>query len=239
MEGGTVLDIFATKGVEYLVVIGYLILLVMLAGLFRPAVTELPRRAASVSRRLAEVTGTFFHPGHAWAREVPADDSVLVGWDDLARRVIGPPDEIRLPDPGTRVRLGQPAWSLSADGGTVEMLSPVEGEVLEVNPALAAQPDILTRDPYGDGWLMRVRPDSRVALRRNLLSGPPARDWMRWAEERLGALLAPEGVDAELATTLADGGMPTLGLGRAFAPERWVDVARELLLTGQEPQAGP
>jgi hypothetical protein len=114
------------------------------------------------------------------------------------------------------------------------MLSPVEGEVIETNPALSERPDLAARDPYGDGWLLKVRLDEPAALRRNLLYGPPARDWMRWAEERLGALLAPEGPDPELATVLADGGMPTLGLARSYAPGRWVEVAQELLLTGQE-----
>ena len=76
--------------------------------------------------------GVRYHPGHAW---VAAERPHLAtgGMDEFAAALAGKVDRIELPKPGTWIRQGQKAWKLFRNGQAVEMVSPMEGEVVEVN----------------------------------------------------------------------------------------------------------
>lgn len=237
-------DLFATKGMEYIVVIGFLALLTVAWHLIRsPAEAE----GAGDGRRLdwrsilrgvgLPETDFLFHPGHAWARLSGDTDVAVVGWDDFARRLIGPADGFRLPEPGTRLTAGAPGWTIGAGGRELEMLAPVDGEVQAVNTAVLEDPALASRDPYGNGWLMRVKIPSREPVRRNLLAGRLARSWSELAERALQGIAA-EAPDAALGAVLADGGEPSEGLARALAPDSWEEVVQRFFLLDPEVDRG-
>ena len=228
--GGAV-DIYATKGVEYLIVLGYLMVLVGLWVMLSPK-----KVAAAVgmrSRRTPARAGQwftlrqdyFYHQGHSWAAAEDGD-VVTVGVDDFAQRLLGRPDGIRLPQAGARVQQGDLAWEFEVDGRSVGMLSPVDGEVLAVNPAVAERPELLAESPYERGWLLRVRvPRPKVAF-RNLLTGDLSRSWMTQAVERVRRMQA-----GELGLVMPDGGVPVPGFVKQLDPEHWDVLAREFFLT--------
>ncbi len=227
-------DIFATKGVEYLIVVGYLLLLVGLAWGF--GVPKLARAFALRSRGTTRIPAAWFtvaegygyHQGHSWAG--PADGEVVrVGMDDFAAKVLGDPEAIDLPAVGEGMRQGGRAWTVRAGGRELPMVSPVDGEVVGVNPALAVAPGLAADDPYGEGWLVQVRVNGRGAWRRNLLSGDLAALWMRHTAERLRGL---QSGGLELGAVMADGGSPVRGFARALGPEECDAIARELFLVG-------
>ena len=199
MESGVTLDLFATKGVEYLIVILYLSALTLAWKVFQVS-TESRRPGERLNLRgglesvAAQAADMFFHPGHAWARAGDGGSEVVVGWDDFARRLIGPPEQFRFPSEGSRITAGEPGWTIESDGRVLPMLAPVDGEVVAVNRDVLADPSLASRDPYGDGWLMRVRVSAPDSLRRNLLSGSLARSWSEMAEQALQkvAVQAPE-----------------------------------------------
>jgi glycine cleavage system H protein len=98
----------------------------------------------------------YYHRGHAWAR--PAGRStVLVGLDDFARRLTGPAREVKPPALGDWLIQGGPGFDVTVDGRSARLVSPVEGEVVAVNDELRTHPELATRDPYGRGWVMKVR----------------------------------------------------------------------------------
>jgi glycine cleavage system H protein len=224
-------DIFATKGPEYLLVIAYLVLLVVAVRFLAPR--RVAQAAGAPARRpagrpapwFALADGYHFHQGHAWA--APEDGEVVtVGVDDFAAQLVGAPDALELPGVGADVRQGARAWSLRAGDRTLPMLSPVDGRVVAVNQAVLDAPRLAAEDPYGAGWLLKVRaPDRKVTL-RNLLSGELAAVWMRQTAERLRALPA-----GGMGVVLPDGGVPVRGFGRALAPAEWDVVARDFFLT--------
>src|SRR6516225_7819135 len=115
-----------------------------------------------------------YHPGHTWAlSESPS--LVRVGMDEFASKLTGQIERIALPQRGQWVRQGQKIWTLHRDGKTVDMLSPIEGSVADINEAVANDPSLVLKDPYGEGWLVTVQsPDARTNL-RNLLGGALAR----------------------------------------------------------------
>lgn len=223
-------DMYATKGVEYLLVIGYLLLLVGTLRFLLPRLApktgvragERPARAAPW---FALAEGYHFHPAHTWAAE-GGGNVLTVGLDDFAARLLGPPDALELPAVGTRVRQGERAWTVRAGDRSLPMLSPVDGRVVAVNNAVRRAPGLAADDPYGEGWLLRVEAPDRRASLRNLLSGDLAVAWMRHSVERLRRIPA-----GGLGVVMADGGEPVARFGHALAPEEWDAVAREFFRT--------
>ncbi len=164
-----------------------------------------------------------YHPAHTWAiQESPG--TVRVGLDDFAARLIGEPRKIDLPRRGQWVRQGQRLCLVHRDGGTVELLSPMEGIVTDVNSTLAETPAGATKDPYGRGWLITVQAPDILTGFRNLLKGSAARSWMEEAAARLrGRLPALAGAVAQ------DGGLPVSDLAAQFPGDAWKGIAREFL----------
>ena len=125
-----------------------------------------------------------YHPGHTWAlSESPT--LVRVGLDDFATRLIGKAQHILLPKRGQWIRQGQPIFTVMRDGAKAILVSPIEGEVANVNDAVLTDATLPSRDPYGEGWLVTVlSPDSKTNF-RNLLGGTLARRWMEEAARQL------------------------------------------------------
>ncbi len=220
-------DIFATKGTEYLLVVVYFALLIARVRWIAPRARPAAARAlAAAESWFAVRDDRRFHPGHGWVASGGAEpDLVTVGLDDFAAHLVGAPDALALPEVGTRVRQGGRGWALTAGERTLGMVSPVDGEVVAVNPAVVASPRLAAEDPYGEGWLLKVRPSDRGAQLRNLLSGELARVWMAHTSERLGRVLS-----GGLGAVMADGGRPAHGFARALTPEEWDAVTREFFL---------
>jgi len=151
-----------------------------------------------------------YHRGHTWARLEP-DGTMTVGLDDLGRRLLGVPDAVDLPEPGTRLDANSPAFHIRKRGANVRVLSPVDGEVVE------------TGGP-GRSWYLRVRPDSFDVT--HLLRGSEIRPWLLRELERLQLVLAAEGA----APSLADGGIPVADIAAGYPNADWDAVAGEMFL---------
>lgn len=223
-------DIFATKGVEYLLVIAFLATLVLFWVLLNKGA---PARSAVSSAGVGARLGGWFmtpldryyHAGHSWV--LPEDDSVVtLGIDDFAQKLVGKPTSVRLPNVGDQIEQGAPGWKLEFDGASVDQLSPVDGEVIATNNQLAESPELVNQDPYGDGWLMRVRVPKMKQNITNLLQSKLAKAWIDSSEDTLRRL-----VSGELGMVLQDGGVPVSGIARSIAGDDWVSVTKGFLLT--------
>ncbi len=167
----------------------------------------------------------FYHRGHTWARPLDAD-TVLVGLDDFARRLIGAPASLRLPSRGDWLHQGGNGFGLRLDDKRAELVSPVEGEVIEVNRELLEKPALASEDPYGRGWVLKLKAPNLATNLRNLLSGRLARKWMEDSREALELrLMALSG------SVLQDGGEPGSDLGHHLPGADWERLVREFLLT--------
>jgi glycine cleavage system H protein len=166
-----------------------------------------------------------YHRGHTWARPVDAD-TVVVGMDDFARRLLGPAKEVRVPAVGTWLHQGASGFGVTVDGRAADLVSPIEGEVVAVNDKLREQPTLATDDPYGRGWLVKVRSSDLAANLRNLLSGSLARRFVEDAREGLDLrLMALSG------SVLQDGGEPVADFARHLPVADWHRLVGEFLLT--------
>lgn len=166
-----------------------------------------------------------YHPGHAWlARE--RSNFARVGIDEFAAALAGKIEKIELPKPGQWIRQGQRALAVLRNGEKVELVSPIEGEVVEVNPEVIANPALVRGDPYGRGWLMTVHVPDEESTARNLVPTGLVRNWMRDAAERLYAL-QPQLAGA----TMPDGGRPAEDLLAGVAEVPWKETAARFFLT--------
>jgi len=230
MEGIRFIDIYATKGIEYLIVISFLAAFVLFCRyMYQPREGQAAARIAPSSvTRFRVPEGLFYHQGHGWLRPEPGSIGV-VGMDDFARKLIGEVDAVDLPAVGSRLAQGEKGWSLVADSERIPMLSPVDGEVVAVNEEVLRSPGILGADPYGKGWLFKVRSPRIAADIRNLLSGKLARAWMENALDNLHPLHGES-----VGPVLQDGGLPVDGIARVLGGAEWVDLAKTHLLTDGE-----
>lgn len=166
-----------------------------------------------------------YHPGHTWAlNESPT--LVRVGMDEFAAKLVGKIERITLPQRGQWVRQGQKIWTLFRDGESVDMLSPIEGQVTDINEAAVRDPEQARKDPYSEGWLVAVHsPDAKIHL-RNLLSGSLARAWADQCAARLRTMFPePAGALAQ------DGGTAIDDLSSQLPDQNWSTLAREFFLS--------
>jgi glycine cleavage system H lipoate-binding protein len=167
-----------------------------------------------------------YHPGHGWLMR-ERRNLVRVGVDEFAAALAGKIDRIELPKPGQWIRQGQRAWALFRNGEKSEMVSPTEGEVVEVNREVLEDPSLLRKDPYGRGWLLALHVPDEEGTSRNLVPKRLVRTWMREAVERLYTQ-QPQLVGA----VAADGGRPVDDLFAALGPgASWQSVTGEFYLT--------
>jgi len=191
-----------------------------------------PSRRPSVSQVVPAFVAGFevpenvrYHAGHTWAL-AESRELVRVGMDDFASKLIGKIESITLPQRGRWVRQGQKLWTIFRDGKSVDMVSPIEGTITDVNEAVAKNPQLARMDPYGEGWLVTVQaPDSKLNF-RNLLSGTLARLWTEDSALRLRSRMpALAGAGAQ------DGGVAVDDLTALMPHEDWATVAKEFFLS--------
>jgi glycine cleavage system H protein len=167
-----------------------------------------------------------YHSGHSWlVRE--RKNVVRVGADEFAAALLGKIERIELPKPGQWIRQGQKVLTFFRDGVKTEMVSPTEGEVMEVNSELVRNPSILRKDPYGKGWMVAVHVPDEENTTRNLIPKGLVREWMREAAEKLYAQQP-----ALAGAVAADGGTPAEDLLAGVPDANWGAVTAEFFLTG-------
>ena len=96
-----------------------------------------------------------YHPEHDWAR-IEGDEAVLgVTW--YAQDALGELVHYEAPDVGASISKDSSYGEVESVKAVSDLISPLSGEVLEVNQKVVDAPETVNEDPYGDGWLIRIR----------------------------------------------------------------------------------
>jgi glycine cleavage system H protein len=111
---------------------------------------------------------------HEWVRE--EGDTATIGITDHAQEELGDIVFVELPAVGDTLEAGGAVGSIESVKAVSDVHAPVGGEVVEVNEALADRPELINEDPYGEGWIVKVR----VSGEGDLLS---ADEYEKFAEE--------------------------------------------------------
>ncbi|MEW6719671.1 MAG: glycine cleavage system protein H [Thermodesulfobacteriota bacterium] len=94
---------------------------------------------------------------HVWAMREPGGD-VRVGLTHVPGAILGDAVFVELPPRQTEVEAGEPIGLVESSFAVFEIVSPLAGTVVDVNPGVESVPRRVTEDPYGEGWLLRLRP---------------------------------------------------------------------------------
>ncbi len=150
--------------------------------------------------------GYAFHPGHTWVVD-EGRQNARIGIDAFAGNLFGKIDAIEVTDLNRWVRQGQPLCTVTREGRSVEMLSPVEGVLVSVNHEVLKDPNLIIEDPYKNGWICSVKAPEMTTNVKNLLQGAIVVPWMQNSLSRIGAMIQ------QMTPALAqDGGLPVKGL---------------------------
>ena len=169
--------------------------------------------------------GYYLHRGHAWVK-IEENDTVRVGLDDFALRLLGPLDRIEAPLMGKEVRRNRADISLSRGTNAAEILSPVSGVVTASNLELRDRGNLANQDPYTDGWVMCLHSTDLRQDLRELMIGDQASDYLDNEINRLYQV-----IEEEAGPLAADGGYLGDDIYGNLAPNIWKRLTRQFLHT--------
>jgi glycine cleavage system H protein len=101
-----------------------------------------------------------------WAKK--ENGVVVVGITDYAQKKLRDIVGVELPEPGTKVKAGDAVASIESVKAAADVYAPVSGEVVEVNERLYDEPELLNKDPYGEGWMFKVKISDEKELEKLL-----------------------------------------------------------------------
>lgn len=107
-----------------------------------------------------------FDEGHTWVRDEGKE--LIIGITDYAQEQLGEIIFVELPEPGARIVRDDPFGSIESAKAIEDLVAPVNGEVTRRNDDVVEEPDAVNEDPYGEGWLIAVKPDDDTDLSKLL-----------------------------------------------------------------------
>ncbi len=166
MENFRFVDIFATKGVEYLVVIGFLLSLIpfwLLISKQAKITKQLQNVLGILSAKILRIPqGLFFSRNHTWAH-MEKSGVANVGLDDLLQHLTGEVKFYSLREPGDDIKKGDIMAEIKSNDKLLKIFSPISGKILKANAVLEDEPGIINEDPYGRGWLYKIKPTNWIS----------------------------------------------------------------------------
>jgi len=100
---------------------------------------------------------------HEWAR-VESDGTVTIGISDHAQGALGDLVFVEVPEVGKALKKGGAAAVVESVKAASDVYSPISGEVVAANDALGTAPELVNQDPYGQGWLYKIKPSNQAEL---------------------------------------------------------------------------
>ncbi len=170
--------------------------------------------------------GYYFHQGHTWAR-IESGGMIRVGMDDFSTKLFGSMDGFQLPVMGKVVEHDNPAWGMSRKDNTADMLSPVEGIIVEVNSTIRENPGLASAKPYEEGWVFLVRHNEIKKTMKRLMEDT---DGVEWLSSEVSTL---EHMIEEVAGPLAaDGGQLAPDIYGNLPGLNWNSLTKTFLKSG-------
>ena len=166
--------------------------------------------------------GLAYAPGHTWVKS--EGNSLKVGLDDLAQKILPWTVAVELPRVGRMVKEGEPVATLSCGERQVQVAAPATGRVVMVNAEVLREPTLAKSENYGSGWLFAVEPEGKEW--KTLPAGDRAREWLRAEGDRLTRFY-----EEQLGMAAADGGELVGPPDTLLNDAQWKALTRSFLRT--------
>jgi glycine cleavage system H protein len=193
MEGFNYTNIFETKGIEYLAIIAFLLMIIpfwIFINRRTPVTSHLKGVLGTLSAGILKIPlGLFFSKNHTWTH-LENSGNARIGLDDLLLHLTGEVELNNLKTNGDNVKRGDLIAELNKDGKKLKILSPVSGVIVSTNQLLSEEPDLLNDDPYGKGWIYRIRPSDWVSETSSYYLAEEAVAWSKKELDRFKDFIA-------------------------------------------------
>ncbi|MBT4033423.1 MAG: hypothetical protein HOB84_01640 [Candidatus Marinimicrobia bacterium] len=219
-------DIFATKGIEYLLIISFFLVFVPFYAflkevegpLFSLAKVRLPR-------------GVFFDKTHTWAYLKTAGQ-VQIGIDDFLTALTGPVSLQLHKISGEEIQRGDHLATLMAEGKSLKVYSPVSGTLKSINKKALHKFSIRTSNEFTENWLFDMAPKRWDVEKAMLIIGEKAQQWIQQEQARLRDVLAFAERKYDLSAQpilLQEGGEIEDNVLETLSPEIWEEFQSEFI----------
>ena len=235
MEGFSYSNIFDTKGIEYIVILLFFAVLVPFWILLNKQVIiskQIKRIMGILSASVLKIPqGLFFSKNHTWTH-LERSGSAAVGLDDLLLHITGTVNFNHLKNPGEMICKGDLLTEIDQNGKILRIFSPISGKILASNTLLKLDPQLSSEDPYGKGWIYKIKPTNWVAETHSYYLAEEATQWSKKELERFKDFMAVSvekyGANPSL-TVLQDGGELREHVLSELPTEIWNDFQKEFL----------
>ena len=235
MDGFSYTNIFDTKGIEYLAIITFFLMLIpfwMLLNKKEKIKEQFLKAAGALTAAVLRIPqGIFYSKNHTWAY-LEKSGTAKVGVDDLLMHITGVLNIRQLKNPGEHVSKGELMAEMDQKGKSLKVFSPISGTIVNSNPELDMDPGLLNKDPYGQGWIYKIKPSIWVEQIPTLLIADDATQWFNRELLRYKDFLATNMVKYSpdpLMITLQDGGELSDNSLSGLPEEMWQDFQKEFL----------
>ena len=235
MDGFSYTNIFDTKGIEYLAIITFFLMLIpfwLLLNKKEKIKEQFLKAAGALTAAVLRIPqGIFYSKNHTWAY-LEKSGTAKVGVDDLLMHITGELNIRHLKNPGEHVSKGELMAEMDQKGKSLKVFSPISGTIVNSNPELDMDPGLLNKDPYGQGWIYKIKPSIWVEQIPTLLIADDATQWFNRELLRYKDFLATNMVKYSpdpLMITLQDGGELSDNSLSGLPEEMWQDFQKEFL----------
>ena len=197
---------------------------------FTPAVQETFNEYS-----VSHLNGLYFDKTHTWVF-MEKDGNVTIGIDDFLQHVTGPITQIKLRNPGEKVKKGEPVLSIIQKGKQLNINSPISGIIREQNQILISNPSLINSSPYMDGWIYMIEPLSWLREIQFLFMTNSYRKWLKYEYSRLKdfiSLFIKPGTVEYGHVILQDGGELKDNLLSEFGPDVWEEFQTNFIDTSK------
>ncbi len=236
MEGFTYNNIFETKGIEYIIIIFFLVILIPFWAFVN--------KKANVSKQIQNVfnvltaqilrvpQGLYFSKNHTWVH-LDKNGEAKIGLDDFLNRIVGEVEVNQLKLPGELIRKGDIVAEINQNGKQLFVTSPISGEIASINTPVSENPELLNDDPYEKGWFYSLIPNNWKTETSGFYLAEDATNWISQELERFKDFLIvslASNSQGKAMVALQEGGELRINPLAELQPEIWEDFQKEFLI---------
>ena len=235
MEGFTYSNIFDTKGIEYLAILAFFAILIpfwLLLNKQGKVKRQFTKVLGIMTTNILKIPqGLFYNKNHTWAH-LERSGAATVGVDDLLTHITGELKFNNLRKTGEILQKGDLLTEFGQNGKTLRIFSPISGKILETNPLIMENPEMVINDPCGNGWIYKIKPTNWKAEAHSCYLAEEATNWSKRELERFKEFMV-ESVNkyssGTALTVLQDGGELREHVLSELPTEIWNDFQKEFL----------
>ena len=236
MDGFSYNNIFETKGIEYLIIIAFLVMIIPFWIIInrRNAMQGQIRKAIGIlSAGILRIPqGLFYNRNHTWTH-LEKSGTAKVGLDDFLQHITGEVKFSNLKKPGNFINKGELLADIDQNGKLLQIYSPISGRIMNTNLLLYERPGLLNEDPYEKGWIYMIKPSEWIADTDSYYLADEAIAWSKKELERFKDFMAASMKKYSHETSmliLQDGGELRDGPLSELPDEVWQDFQKSFLM---------